>query len=159
MEQQVRACFTPLSGTLTPPPVDESPWGGTGAMHVFTAGGLRSGAHRAGETRPTQTWHHTEHMNRMSPHTRGQERGSAQLVQGQPPTAWSLNALSKRSGCCGSQASGLCPGWSQALPPSQQLLSPLFASNAALGEGSQRPSLLPPPSSPKVSPAWAPFLG
>ena len=50
-------------------PGDESPWGGTGAMHVFTAGGLRSGAHRAGETRPTQTRHHTEHMNRMSPHT------------------------------------------------------------------------------------------
>lgn len=47
----------------------ESAWGGTGAMHVFIAGGLRSGAHRAGETRPTQTRHHTEHMNRISPHT------------------------------------------------------------------------------------------
>lgn len=32
--------------------VDKSHWGGTGAMHMFTAGRLRSGAHRAEETRP-----------------------------------------------------------------------------------------------------------
>ena len=80
MEQQVRACFTPLSGTLMPPPVDESPWGGTGAMHVFTAGGLRWGAHRAGETRPTQTWHHTEHMNRMSVRAAGSRSTTNSVV-------------------------------------------------------------------------------
>lgn len=79
-------------------------------MYMLTAGGLRSGAHRAGETRPTQTRHHTERTNRISPHTRGQDRGSTQLVQSQPPTAWSLNALSKCSGCRGSQALGMCPG-------------------------------------------------